>query len=103
MAPRPVRLHPIQAAGPLRAMAPTAKRKVKQAIDRLAQDPSGKTTGLDVKRLRASSQPPLYRVRVGDWRVVWQLRDGVIEVLKVFHRSEGYAWLDRRYPPSGAT
>lgn len=51
--------------------------------------------GLDVKPL-ASTQPwPAFRLKVGDWRAAWYIRNGEIQVVRVFHRSEGYGWLDR--------
>ena len=79
-------------------MPPEPKRRMKEALGRLAKDPAGRTTGLDVRQLDVRSDYPVHRLRMGDWRAAWFVRDGNVEVIRIFHRSEGYGWLERRYP-----
>jgi mRNA-degrading endonuclease RelE of RelBE toxin-antitoxin system len=43
----------------------------------------------DVKRLQ-DVDPPEWRLRVGDYRVIFRESDGQIEVLAVRHRREAY-------------
>ena len=43
----------------------------------------------DVKQLRGFD-PPRYRLRLGDWRVVFRKRGEVIEVVRVRHRRDVY-------------
>ncbi len=93
-----LRLHPENAAHPLRAMPPGPRKAMKKALASLAGDPSGKGTGLDVRRLTATAGTNVYRLRVGDWRAAFLLRARAVEVIRVFHRSEGYGWLERLYP-----
>ncbi|MFA5943333.1 MAG: hypothetical protein WC876_02585 [Candidatus Thermoplasmatota archaeon] len=38
---------------------------------------------------------PHFRIRVGTYRVVYARHERAHRVLKVFHRSEGYGWLER--------
>lgn len=73
-------------------MPPTVKKRVKAALRLLAADPTGTSNRLDVKRLDADPGQPMYRLRVGEWRAAFTV-DSAIIVLKIFHRSEGYAWL----------
>ena len=74
-------------------MPPATKRKVKAALRRLAEDPGGTTNLLDVKRLDFTPGQPIYRSRIGDWRVAFTVDKDVV-VLRIFHRHEGYGWLD---------
>jgi hypothetical protein len=34
-------------------------------------------------------------VRVGNWRIVFRAHGDRLEVIRIFHRREGYGWLDR--------
>lgn len=85
-------LDPADAAPVVRALAPALKRRVKRALKLLGEDPTGITSRLDVKRLDTDSGQPIYRLRVGEWRIAFTV-DVAVVVLRVFHRSEGYGWL----------
>ena len=87
-----VRLDPTHAAPALRSTPSSAKRRLKEALRRLGQDPSGRSTGLDVKRLDTEPGQAMYRLRVGDWRIAFTV-DKEVVVLRVFHRSDGYGWI----------
>jgi mRNA-degrading endonuclease RelE of RelBE toxin-antitoxin system len=73
-------------------MAPATRRKLKAALGLLAEDPGGTTTRLDVKRIDTAHGQPMYRLRVGDWRVAFTVDEDVV-VLRIFHRRDGYGWL----------
>jgi mRNA interferase RelE/StbE len=62
-------------------------RLIRDRIDRLTADPYG--TPLDVKRRAGWAG---FRLCVGDWRVIYELDDGirVLAVLDVRHRREAY-------------
>lgn len=93
-----LRLRRDTAKAVLSTMPPTARKRMRAALAQLPEDPSGTTTDLDVKRLRTADEPPVFRLRVGDWRAAFLVRGDTVDVVKIFHRSEGYGWLDRRYP-----
>lgn len=76
----------------IRSLSPAPKRAVRQAFDLLAQDRFA--PGLDIRLLRGSG-PAKFRVRVGDYRIVFVVLERETRVLRVFHRSEGYGWLER--------
>ncbi len=69
------------------ADAPTRAR-IGRALDRLQHDPFDDT--LDVRPLRA--QPAAWRLRVGDWRVIYDvdLRDRIVEVHLILPRGDAY-------------
>lgn len=68
------------------ALDPVARRRILLAIGALAADPR---TATNVTTMKGSD---LYRLRVGDWRVVYALRDDVLMVLvvRIGHRREVY-------------
>jgi len=61
--------------------------RVETTIDRLAEAP--RPPGCRMLRDRASRT---WRVRVGDWRILYDIDEsaGVVAVLRVFHRSQAY-------------
>lgn len=78
----------------LRTLPPAPKKAIRAALDLLDEDP--RPRGLDWKRLETSTGSDLvYRLRVGDYRVVYVLRGAHTHVAKIFHRNEGYRWLER--------
>ncbi len=91
-----VRLDPVHAADVLRHLEPTVKKRIRAALRRLAEDSTGRSNDLDVRELDTSDRlPRAFRLRVGDWRVGFLLRDGAILVMRIFHRRDGYGWLER--------
>lgn len=73
----------------LRKLDPQARRKIQAAIELLADEPRPPAAKMLVNAGGA------WRVRVGDYRVVYDIEDGrlVILVLAVAHRREVYGAL----------
>jgi mRNA interferase RelE/StbE len=69
----------------LKALPRRIQTSIKGRIDALADDPRPR----GVKKL---SDEDLYRIRVGNYRVIYQIRDKVllVVVVKVGHRREVY-------------
>lgn len=76
-----------QADRALRKMSRKTARLIREKLDQLAQDPYARNP--NVTRLQGR---PGYRLRVGDWRVIYELEDDrlVIMVLKVAPRGGVY-------------
>jgi mRNA-degrading endonuclease RelE of RelBE toxin-antitoxin system len=68
----------------LRALPVEVRRNIGFRLDALQEDLTG-----DLKKLRGRN-PPVYRLRIGDHRVLFHLRDGTIEVFTVKDRKEAY-------------
>lgn len=64
-------------------MSPDVSRRIRLKINRLADDLAG-----DVKRL--TNYSPEYRLRVGDWRVLFNVDGDLISIEQVSHRSDAY-------------
>ncbi len=74
---------------------PAVKARLRDALRGLAKDPTGRKAGLDVKELQMpAGSPRALRCAVGGYRIVFLVQPGQLRVLRVFHRSQGYAWLD---------
>jgi mRNA interferase RelE/StbE len=66
-----------------------ARQRIHSALTQLASSGRG-----DVKRLRGTrGREDLFRLRVGDYRVIFALASTEIRVIRILHRSEGYDWL----------
>lgn len=77
----------------LRTVAPAARKDLRAALRRIAEDPYHEA--LDVKVLRSHGPDRLLRVRVRQYRIVYVLRGETTAILRALHRSEGYGWLER--------
>jgi mRNA interferase RelE/StbE len=44
----------------------------------------------DIKRMQGKKEPPLYRLRVGDYRVIFCIKEDIITVLRVDNRGDVY-------------
>ncbi len=64
-------------------MSRNRARLIREKLDQLAQDPYARN--INVTKLQGR---PGYRLRVGDWRVIYELEDDrlVILVLKIAHQ-----------------
>ncbi len=69
-------------------------KRIKSRLKNLEDDPFRSRPTADIKKLIGSFNPSLYRLRVGDYRVVYTIVETDVKVTEIMHRSRGYAWLD---------
>ncbi len=81
------------AASFFRNMAPRPRKLLRQALEQLRDDPTGKKHSLDVKALEGGHAKGLQRLRVGRQRVIFAVSGRVIRVTRIMDRSAGYDWL----------
>ncbi|MHB1260605.1 MAG: type II toxin-antitoxin system RelE family toxin [Thermoplasmatota archaeon] len=74
-------------------LPPGPRALVRAALAALREHDGDRPAGLDVKRLQGAT--PVFRIRLGNYRVVYARHRQAHRILKVFHRSEGYGWLER--------
>jgi mRNA interferase RelE/StbE len=72
------------AAEDLAKLDKSTARRIMQAIGRLAQGGS-----VDIKKLHGID-PPVFRLRVGDYRVRFRQDGGIIRIVRVLNRREAY-------------
>ena len=66
-------------------------RRILRALQSLEEDPFRARSGLDIKLL-AAAEGAVYRLRIGDYRVLYEvdMGSGRVYVTGVFHRGRGY-------------
>jgi mRNA interferase RelE/StbE len=65
------------------ALDPQLSRRIRAAIERLVNGEG------DVRRL-TDVEPPLFRLRVGDWRVLFRHERQAIVILRILPRDKAY-------------
>jgi mRNA interferase RelE/StbE len=74
------------AAKQLKALSPQEQQRIKSKIDALVDSP--RPDGV----VKLSGEDDLYRIRVGDYRIIYSIQDNhlLILVLKIGHRRDVY-------------
>ncbi|MBM3233970.1 type II toxin-antitoxin system RelE/ParE family toxin [Candidatus Pacearchaeota archaeon] len=67
----------------LNKLEPSISRRILKKVDELSENPFSK----DIKRLKGSYD---FRLRIGDYRVVFAIEQNVIQILKIGHRKHIY-------------
>ena len=80
----------------LRTLAPRPRRDLRAALRLIDEDP--RHPKLELRLLRVKGSRRVFRTRVGDYRIVFVPGAGQTFILRILHRSEGYAWLERLFP-----
>ena len=74
----------------IRRLDPQIRRRVVQAIDKLTEDP--RPLGVD----KIAGSEAEWRVRVGDWRVIYEIHDDVLVVTVVAVGGRGQVYRMKR-------
>ncbi len=70
------------------------KKRVKGALLKLEDVPFRRRSGVDIKKLVTPDEPPLFRLRIGDYRAIYFVLNDEVRVTEIIHRSKGYKWLE---------
>ena len=68
--------------------------RIRRKLQVLEDDPFRSRPGADVRLLWGDDEPPLYRLRVGDYRVLYFVVGREVRITEVLHRSQAYRGLD---------
>ncbi len=68
--------------------------RIIEALRTLETHPFQRRSGSDVKKLVSSGDPPLFRLRIGDYRAIYFVVEYEVKVTEIIHRSKGYKWLE---------
>jgi len=86
-------------------VSPTAQRQFEQldrslkdriwkALKELSKQDLEQTGRLDIKKLRGiKNREDLYRLRVGDYRIIFFEDKTNIRIIQILHRNKAYEWL----------
>jgi len=67
------------------------QKRIKNGLYELAKDPLNPRPKADIKKLAGTKgRKPAYRLRVGDYRIIYDIEKKSIYVTLIFHRGKGY-------------
>ena len=67
----------------------TLQERIKNALKELEINPTQPRSGADIKPLKKTN-PLKYRLRVGEYRIIYIVKDDAVHVIEVFKRGKGY-------------
>ncbi len=71
-----------------------AGRRIRAKLPVLAEDAIHARAGADIRLLWGQDDPSLYRLRVGEYRVLYFVLEKEVRVTEILHRSQAYRGLD---------
>ncbi len=82
------------AARQLERLPANAARRIRERVRVLEDDPVRPRPGADIRSLWVHDDPPLYRLRVGEYRVLYFILPGEVRITEIVHRSQAHRGLD---------
>ncbi len=70
------------------------KKRVKDALVKLEDNPFRRRASVDIEKLVTPDEPPLFRLRIGDYGAIYFVLNDEVRITEIIHRSKGYKWLD---------
>ena len=65
------------------------QERIRNGLNPLKKDPYKPRSGADIKVLE-NTNPQKYRLRIGDYRIVYCVDNKIVKVIELFHRGRGY-------------
>ena len=65
------------------------QKRILEALRRLESDPYTPRSGADIIPVK-DTKPQKYRLRVGDYRIIFRVEGDIIKVIEIFPRGRGY-------------
>ena len=69
-------------------------KRIRRKLQVLEEDPVRSRPGADIRLLWGDDEPPLYRLIVGDYRILYFVVGKEVRGTEVLHRSQAYRGLD---------
>jgi len=66
------------------------QKRIKDKLEYLKADPFTPRSGADILPVKGT-KPQKYRLRVGDYRIIYSVREDIVEVIEMFPRGKGYS------------
>jgi len=70
------------------------KERIKSALKELWEDPFRAHPKADIKKLKGFRNPDMFRLRVGDYRIVYAIEGKEVKITHVLKRSAVYKGLE---------
>ena len=81
-----------EAVEDLRRLSARDRSRIRDALERHLRLEPGKESRSSIKRLRGISRPH-YRLRVGEFRVFYDVLEGAVEILAIVPKTQVEEWL----------
>lgn len=80
------------AAKSLQELDSGTRDRIVSELKSFANEPT--TSKSDIKKLKGiKGKQDLYRLRIGNYRVIYAIQDDVMWVIEIMNREKGYKWL----------
>ncbi len=66
------------------------QKRIKKAVKELGKDPFNKRSKVDIKKLHGFFRPNRFRLRIGDYRIIYSVVGKEIKITEIFNRELGY-------------
>ncbi|MCK4319762.1 type II toxin-antitoxin system RelE/ParE family toxin [Candidatus Micrarchaeota archaeon] len=70
------------------------QKRIKNSFHELKKNPFQKRSRADIKKIKGSFNPEFYRLRVGNYRLVYVVTEKEVKITSIVHREKGYNWLE---------
>jgi len=77
------------AVSQLSLLSSKQKKRIKDALRNLEEYPFRRRSSVDIKKLATPDEPPLFRLRIGDYRAIFFVLRDEVRVTEIIHRSKG--------------
>lgn len=78
----------------LKCLSQSEEERIKKHLKELETNPYKSRPKVDIKKLSGFSKQQFYRLRVGDWRIIYAVLENEIRVTEIMRRGKGYSWLE---------
>ncbi len=68
--------------------------RIKKKLKKLKKEPWKPRAKLDIRKIKGSEDPKLYRLRIGDYRAIYVIEEEMVKITEIIHRSKGYDFLE---------
>jgi len=78
----------------LNSLETTIKNRIIKNMKQLLENPFEKRPNADIKQLSGLRKRTFYRLRAGDYRIIYSIDSNKVKITEVLHRKNAYKWLD---------
>ncbi|MFQ5909320.1 MAG: type II toxin-antitoxin system RelE/ParE family toxin [Thermoplasmata archaeon] len=78
----------------LRRLPADIEQHMREKMRVLADDPFHSRSGADIRLVWSHEEPRLYRLRIGEYRVLYFVVGNEVRVTEILHRSRAYRGLE---------
>jgi mRNA interferase RelE/StbE len=66
------------------------QQRIRQGLTTLGEDPFTPRSGADIKPIQ-QTVPKKYRLRIGEFRIIFSIETDTVLIIEVFRRGQGYS------------